>query len=318
MDIVEVSSQEYGNLFQNYTTVYNSPEFNDLNRAKVEEIKYLFFVKGKIRLGLIAGIRGQSLLSPFSAPFGGFSCVKMDISLQDLLLAATTLESYAGNLGVEEISMTLPPQFYDDSTIAKIINTLYLSKFEIANIDLNYHFDLALFDENYSNMMWRNARKNLRIALKQGMIFRECASGEERKSAYDVIQANREAKGYPLRMSYKQVVETGGVIDSHFFLAEFKGSPVAAAIVFHVAPKIAQVIYWGDMPGNSSLKPINFLSYHLFEHFKEAGVGIVDIGPSTENSQPNFGLCEFKESIGCLISPKFSFRKRLCLRAPTI
>ena len=36
-------------------------------------------------------------------------------------------------------------------------------------------------------------------------------------------------------------------------------------------------------------------------------VVILDIGPSTENGIPNYGLCEFKESIGCSVTMKYSF-----------
>lgn len=125
-----------------------------------------------------------------------------------------------------------------------------------------------------------------------------------------MIKANREAKKYPLRMTYEQVIMTGKLL-THIFLIEFEGTAIAAAIVFSVAPKIVQVIYWGDIPGHSALKPINFLSFKLFEYFHEHGIDIVDIGPSTENSVPNFGLCKFKEGIGCIISPKFSFSKRI-------
>ena len=35
------------------------------------------------------------------------------------------------------------------------------------------------------------------------------------------------------------------------------------------------------------------------------------IGPSTESSIPNYGLCEFKESIGCEINQKFTFSKEI-------
>jgi hypothetical protein len=312
MEVVEVSSQEYGSVLRDFSAIYNSPIFNDLNRSRAKDVKYLFFVRGKVRAGLIAGIREQFLDSPFSAPFGGFSYPKNDIGLEDLQLATDALEKYAGKLGLNGIRLTLPPQFYNKPLITKFINTLYVCKFAVSNIDLNHHFDLSLLDENYPDRLWRHARKNLKIALQQGMTFRVCASDEDRKVAYDVIQTNRQTKGYPLRMSCEQVMETGRVVGSHFFLVEFEGSPVAAAVVFQVAPKIVQVIYWGDMPGNSALKPINFLSYRLFEHFKKDGIEIVDIGPSTENSQPNLGLCEFKESIGCLISLKFSFRKLFC------
>ena len=311
MDVAEVSSQEYGSVMREYTAVYNTPAFNDLNRAKAEEVKYLHFVRGKVRLGLIAGIRERLLISPFSAPFGGFSCLKREIGLDDIQQAAKALEGYARQLGLKGIRVTLPPACYDESLIAKFVNSLYVSGFEVSNIDLNYHFDLARLDANYTERLWRNARKNLRIALDQRMTFRECTGEADRQAAYEVIRANRQAKGYPLRMTYDQLAETGRVVDSHFFLAEFEGAPVAAAIVFRVAPQIVQVIYWGDLPETSALKPVNFLSYWLFQHFKESEVEIVDIGPSTENSQPNFGLCEFKESIGCLITPKLSFGKQL-------
>jgi len=55
---------------------------------------------------------------------------------------------------------------------------------------------------------------------------------------------------------------------------------------------------------------MNFLSYEVFKYYKENGIEVVDIGPSTEDSIPNHGLCEFKESIGCDLSPKYSFYKK--------
>ena len=218
MEIVEVSSQEYCRTFHDTNHVYNSPEFNELNRCRTNEVKYLFFIRNKLRLGLIAGIKEQLLMSPFSAPFGGFSALKPDIGLSDILLSAKALNEYGRMLSLVEIRITLPPQFYDYSTIAKYINALFAAGYETNNIDLNYHFDLSVFDKNYPDILWKSARKNLRIALKQGMVFRECGCGEDKKVAYDVIKSNRRAKGYPLRMSYDQIIETGKVVDSYFFL----------------------------------------------------------------------------------------------------
>ena len=61
----------------------------------------------------------------------------------------------------------------------------------------------------------------------------------------------------------------------------------------------------------SEFKTMNFLSYEVFKYYKENGIKVVDIGPSTEDSIPNHGLCEFKESIGCDLSPKYSFYKKI-------
>jgi len=78
-----------------------------------------------------------------------------------------------------------------------------------------------------------------------------------------------------------------------------------------VAEETVQVIYWGDLPQFSEYKTMNFLSYNIFKHYKEAGIAMIDIGPSTEDSIPNYGLCEFKESIGCDINIKTEYFKKL-------
>lgn len=311
MQLVEVLNQEYESTFGGITPIYNSPTFNDLNLDKVEEVKYLLFVRDKVQTGLIAGVKDGRFLSPFSAPFGGFSCVKNNIRLQDLIESCTALEEYVRKQGLRQIEFTIPPSFYDESLVAKNINALFLSKFEISKIDLNYHFDLSLYDELYTQRIWRGARKNLRIGMQHGLNFREYNDVKGQKKVYDVIQANRKAKRYPLKMTFDQIIETIEVTNSNFFTVELENDPIAAAIIFHVTQNIVQVIYWGHLPNKSNYKPINFLSNQIFKYFKDKGIDFVDIGPSTDNSIPNFGLCDFKESIGCHISPKFSFRKIL-------
>jgi len=49
------------------------------------------------------------------------------------------------------------------------------------------------------------------------------------------------------------------------------------------------------------------LSYKIFEYFKGIGYQTVDIGPSSERGVVNFGLSEFKESIGCDKHLKINF-----------
>lgn len=130
---------------------------------------------------------------------------------------------------------------------------------------------------------------------------------EGRRRAYDVIRRNREEHGYPLRMSLSDVEATIGIIPADFFLLRHEGEDVAAAQVFHVAEGIAQVIYWGDLRAYSSLRPMNYLAFRIFEHYSREGLRILDIGPSTEDGEPNYGLCDFKTGIGCDVIPKFVF-----------
>jgi acetyltransferase-like isoleucine patch superfamily enzyme/RimJ/RimL family protein N-acetyltransferase len=52
---------------------------------------------------------------------------------------------------------------------------------------------------------------------------------------------------------------------------------------------------------------MNFLAYKIFEYYSDLNYKFIDLGPSSENSVPNIGLCDFKESIGCDVTLKKKF-----------
>jgi lipid II:glycine glycyltransferase (peptidoglycan interpeptide bridge formation enzyme) len=141
-------------------------------------------------------------------------------------------------------------------------------------------------------------------------LFKVCKTQEEEAIAFAIIKKNREVRGFPLRMTWEQIEETIKVIKADFFLLyNDSKETIASAMVFHINSKVVQVVYWGDLPEFSHLKTMNFLSYKIFEYYQDSTVEIIDIGPSTEDSIPNYGLCEFKESIGCDITTKLIVSK---------
>ena len=310
MEVVEVNHIEYAEIFATSYHVYNSAAFNYLNSYKCDSVYYLFFKDSKIRLGIILGQRGSTLTSPFSAPFGGFVATSDDIKLSQIDDAIKALLLWANEKSIEGIRIVNPPDFYNVNFLSKIHNGLYRAGFTNDNVELNYQFLSEKLNENYQSSIWYNARKNLKRSLQFDLNFEKLLN-ENGKQAYDVIALNRQERGFPLRLTWEQVCETIAVITSDFFLVKKEGKSIAAAIVFHVAKGVVQVIYWGDLPEYAEYKTMNFLSFNLFKYYKEQGISIVDIGPSTENSIPNYGLCEFKEGIGCDISLKTEFHKSL-------
>jgi len=312
MEILEVSADKYAEVIRTPYHAFGSADFSHLNKEKCDEVSYLLFRDGKFRLGIIGGRKNGVFHTPFSAPFGGFTFITNDVRLQYIEEALKQLKKWATERNFTSIKITLPPSVYDFNFYAKQVNCLWREGFEISDIDLNYSFDLECFDQKYPERIWHNARKNLRISMNAGFQFAICNNEEEKRNAYSIIQQNRESKGYPLRMSWQQVKDTVELIMADFFLVYNENhSPVASAIVFQVNESIVQVVYWGDFPGFTEMKPMNFLSFKVFEFYKNSGRKIVDIGPSTENSVPNYGLCEFKEGIGCKMDPKFTFILKL-------
>ncbi|MBS1534235.1 MAG: hypothetical protein JST78_04090 [Bacteroidetes bacterium] len=311
MEIVEVNEIIYGQSFAQPSQVFNSAAFNALNAYKCEQVHYLLFKDSKVRLGLILGVRQGKLVSPFSAPFGGFEATSADVRLQTIDWALEALTAWAIDKKYIGIRIVQPPFIYGSDLLNKMHNCLYRNGFVIQNIELNYQFETSKFTEDYAmKVLWYNARKNYKRSLQAGLNFVALAA-EEGQKAYEVIALNRSQRGFPLRMTWAQVQETMQVVPVDFFLVKKETDDIAAAVVFHVADGIVQVVYWGDLPAYAECKTMNFLSYHLFEYYQKKGIRIIDIGPSTENSIPNHGLCEFKESIGCSIGIKTEFYKSL-------
>lgn len=310
MEILEVDSKQYAEIFSKPYQLFNTAAFNNLNAYKCEQVYYLIFKDSKVRLGIIFGLRDNKLVSPFSAPFGGFESTSDDVRLQQIDAALEALTVWATAKKFQGMRIVSPSFFYNENFLNKIYNCLYRSGFESNNIELNYQFPTQKFTENYPTEIWYNARKNLKRALQAGLTFEKLPT-ENAKQAYDVIAQNRKERGFPLRMTWEQVQETMTVIVADFFLVKKEETAIGAAVVFHVADRIVQVIYWGDLPQYAEYKTMNFISFNLFQYYKQQGVAIIDIGPSTEDSVPNYGLCEFKESIGCDLSIKTEFYKKL-------
>lgn len=298
-----VDPDTYFEAFPQARSVYGERAFLELNAGRAEAVRHFagYDHKGSPRLGIVLGYRQGRWLAPYSAPFGEIAWRKpqpVETIYDFVSELADVLEDHA-------ISITLAPAFYDEQMLAK--EHVVLGNFaEKTVLDINYHYPLSRYDD-YEAHLSRAARKNFHNAMRQGFVMEENADAER---AYAVIKSNRQSKGYPLAMSLEQVLATvapGGPVAADFFVMSKDGEDVAAAMVYHAAQGVAQVIYWGDAPGYSELRPMNALPYFLMGHYRSRGFATVDVGPSSTGGVPNPGLCDFKEGIGCVASAKPTF-----------
>lgn len=305
MQIKNLTPDEFASIFH-AAHVFNTVAFAQLNSDKVERVHYLSFDDPKTCFGIVLGESNGVLRSPFSAPFGGF-LEKGTHGLERMEKAVDALVDYAKELSLR-LQITLQPMVYDETRLSMWVNVM-MRKMQLHHTDLNYHFDISRMP-NYGSVINRSARKLLNQALRQNFCLRNLDSGnsDDVARAYNVISSNRKERGFPLRMTFEQVWQTvSRVVTADFFVLEHEGCDVAAAQIFHVADGIAQVVYWGDIRQYAKLRPMNYLAYSLFGYYADNGLRILDIGPSTEDGIPNYGLCEFKESIGCSVTMKYSF-----------
>lgn len=300
MTVHEVCASDYHRVFPRPTVVYNSVAFNELNAHKVAEVRHIVFIKGdKPRLGLTVGIDADgALLAPFSAPFACFDsnreqCVEVVVEAVGLLR-----RDYSG------LRLTLPPAIYSPSMIAKTALALNHCGVRLLYDDWNFHMPLAA-PGGYGSLVDSDTRRVVAAAAGRGYEMLDVTDSPGR--AYSVVAANHYAKGYPLRMTEKQVIATAGhdgPVKGRFFVLTNGAEDAAAAIVYDVTPSISQVIYWGDAPNHGCRYAMNLLAERLYDYYSRAGKSILDIGPSSSNGIPAIGLCNFKESVGCIVSSK--------------
>lgn len=310
MELLEITAEQYAELCGVCRYFYNSKDFHELNKLKVNRVVYLLFKEKKNKLALAAGITDGVLKIPYSAPFAVFETMQKYIRIEEIDYALCLLDEYAGTNAIKEIFFRCPPSFYDTCFLSKLQNSMLRNGYHIVECDLNYQFHFAGKDQ-YTKLLHRNARKNLKQAMQHELCFLHCATDKEKEEAFQIIADNRKSKGYPLRMTFNQVMDTIQFTAHDFFVLRLGDTGIASAIVFQVTSKCYQVIYWGNIEGTEYIRPMNYLAYCVYNYYEEKDIEFLDIGPSTEGGIPNYGLCDFKESIGCEVDTKYTYIKSI-------
>ncbi len=305
MHTERVTAKEFAGLFKQGMPgvhLYNSVPFSELMAHVCHEVHYVVLRDSRVRAGIVLGERDGLLRSPFSAPFGGFSFTRRQ-NVDTVFRCVEALQGY----GALPKRIVLPPSFmFPEMYPAQSAALQAFGRLEYT--DVNCQYPLCQAYDVEANME-PTARQKLHQAEKQGLEFEamDATDEVELRGVYDVIKANRDAHGYPLRMSFEQVQRTMPAAKSIICVLRLGSVDVAAALVHTVTPKVAQVVYWGDVPGFSDKRPMNLLAACMFRHFNALGFKTLDIGPSSEEGTLDAGLCSFKESLGCHASLKPTF-----------
>lgn len=291
-ELREIPVEVFDSLFPKRHSVYDSSGFNLLNGAKVERLKAfaLFDENEKPVVGQIFGLRDGLWRAPFSAPFSVASVNGENGSLVD---------EFYGRLSD---SLEAPLRLVWSPEVYGMAIPNLPAKERVT--DANFHYPMEHFTEgHFEQYLSRSGRYNHHRAMKHDFEFGETHDIER---AYSLIRKNREAMGYPLAMSLAQVCETVKLVPAHFFIMTLAGEDIASAMIYDAAPRIAQVIYWGDLPQGRPFRAMNHLAYKVFEWYdcNRKDITIIDIGPASSDGVRNEGLCQFKMSIGCVETEK--------------
>lgn len=304
--LVEVLDKAYRQQFPSSPHPYISEPFINQVKCKIDRVVRLMEESEKVSLGLIAGIKEGVLLSPFSAPFGGFHFRHDNILTAEIDQFIQHLTDYASSLNIKIMKLILPPDIYHQSFNSKMSNALLRNGFSTEIPEITNWIDLKQFSGEFS---CRNARQNFKVSLRCKLSFHLAQDINEKEIAYQVVKDNRVKLGRSIYMNFNDLLRINELWPVDFFLVKDKNEqPVAAAVFYRGHEKIVQGIFWGDTEHGRCCRAMDFLAWNLWNHYKELDYNCIDLGISSVCGMPNNGLIRFKEDHDCTSALRLSFR----------
>ncbi len=302
--IHEVTKKEYRDTFPTNPHIYISDEFLDLVNYKVEhEIRLM--QDDKTQIGIIAGIKNESLVSPYSAPFGGFHYTHEYISYDVINEFIGNLKEYVKTHGLKAIEITLPPDIYQTCMNAKLVKAMLDNGYKLNKPDFTNWVNIAEFDGKWVS---KKAANICRKAVNNRLTFHHVEDKPSQQKAYDIIYRNRIEQNREIHMSLECILEVNSIIPIDFFLIkDSEGENSGAGIFYRGHQDIAQGIFMGDEMEKRQLGVINFLVMNIYDFYKQQNFKYIDLGTSSLAGEPNIGLIRFKEIHNCATSLRYSF-----------
>lgn len=247
--------------------------------------------------------------SPVRGTFSGISFTQ-GVQLRELAYFIGEIENTLKGLGAKAIEVLPAPQSHNEAAFSTQVYILRSFGFEISRCDINQ--SLQVDARSLPERMSYGNRKRLKKCQKEGFFVGQVPLFRLGR-VYETLKINREAKGNRLSMTLTELEMMAERFPNEFTLFGCGDSEhfISAAICLAISSEILYVFYWGDRPEYSTYSPVVPLANEIYNFAQGRGISILDVGTSTLDKEPNFGLIEFKNGLGFSESLKVRLRKTL-------
>lgn len=247
--------------------------------------------------------------SPARGTFAGLS-FDVDLKFRELSTFFEGVESALRAKGAKSLEVLPAPQAHNATNFAQQVYLLRLFGFETIQCDLNQ--SLEIDSRSLSERMNYGNLKRLRKCNREGLVARQLPHADL-PQVYETLSINRANKGNSMSMTLTQLQVMVDTLPENIILfgCPDGGQLAAAALCLRLSMSVLYVFYWGDRPEYSSQSPVVAVADAVYHYGRERGYKILDVGTSTIDQKPNFGLLEFKRGLGFNESLKLRMRKTL-------
>lgn len=290
-------------------SLFHKPAFFQLHAR--ESGRYYQWTDGRRILGVIhfTELEKGVWRSPARGTFAGYAW-DQDLSVEQIFAFHDAVETDLVTNGAHRIEILLAPMAHDPILFSNLTYLLRTRGYATEICDLNHA--IAISTVPLAERMTYGNRKRLRKAEREGLVARRVGA-EHLPAVYDAIAANRVAKGNTVSMRLDQLEEMARIFPDSMILFGMEANDgfAASAVCLRLSDAILYVFYWGDRPGHAALSPVVALADAIYTYCQDAGITLLDVGTSTIDHEPNFGLIQFKRGLGFTESLKVRLVKQI-------
>ncbi len=294
-----------------WCSIFNTVQFFQLHRT--DPAYYFQLCAGgaprAIGVAHFTPVEAGYYRSPLRGTFGGFE-FREALRVETVESFVTEVEGVLLEAGARMIELVAPPANLAPSESAMLFNILARRGYSVKRPELDSFLPVDVVPLVKKVKLSR--RQRIAKCRREGLKALEVGAAQRRR-VYDVICANRTRRGFPMTMTYESIEQMLEVFPQGLvFFGAFAGEEmVASSICVRVSPAVLYVFYWGDSPGWEKFSPVSLLAETIYDYALQNGCRVLDLGISTKNGAPNYGLLDFKHEMGCQVALKFTFVKSL-------
>ena len=234
--------------------------------------------------------------SPARGTYAGLAWVP-GLGLESLFGFHEAVLARLRSLGASRLEVLPAPMAHNPTAFSIQEYLLRTCGYQTSQCDLNHSLEVDA--RPLAERMSYGNLKRLRKCAREGLVALPLQH-TDLPAVYETIASNRASKGHEMSMSLLQLQAMVERFPEavKLFGCRLGGDLVAAAVCLQVDEGVLYVFYWGDRPGYASLSPVVSLADAIYAYCQIQGIGLLDVGTSTVDSQPNFGLIQFKSGLG--------------------
>jgi hypothetical protein len=289
--------------------LFNLPEHRAL-QSKGQWISYSI-IKRKKKVALASihfHLADSTASSPYRSPFGSVDA-SSEIDPSILFNFLQFIDSDLLKSGIKKIVIKNPPTLY---------NPTHQTLLQVFLSNLNYQVITAepgailIVDKSREELTSQWEKRKVRQAQEQELKLKH-ESVDQLKTLYDFIHDCRVQKNYPSSMTFDEIQRTVNTFPERFLLTSIhkQNELVAASICVRCNSHVLYHFYSDHTTSGKSTNPTVYLIRSLYDYCVEHGIALFDLGTSSLDGTPNFGLLNFKLRLGATPTTKFTFQKVL-------